>query len=215
MIVDLASSGFEHLTLNISFEASRDAVRQSWEAAGFKPEQSDSEAIHYGEIAHFRKNNHHYQVFIHLFLSEENSFHLTLNYTLDENQKSRALRTNLRKMDNFLDGLAAPCSVTCFSVGDVPSDRFKPIFGLPLLKLNMPHGFFDEIRGIRLAKLEDGVESESVALDLIEDDKLRVFPQTKYNTTLNSNISSGALTRLASLKSHAVTEIQPDVSEGA
>ena len=218
MIVDLASSGFEHLTLNISFEASPDAVRQLWEAAGFKPDQPDSDEIHYVEAATFRKNNHPYQVLTLLFLNEGNSFRLAINYTSDENQTSqtsRILRPNLRKMDKFLDSLAMPCSVACLSVGDIPSNRFKPIFGLPLLKFNMPHGFFDEIRGVRLVKLHGGVENESVALDLVEDDKLRVFAQTTYTTTLNSSVSRGALTRLASLKSHAVIEIQPDVSEGA
>ena len=78
------------------------------------------------------------------------------------------------------------------------------------MRFNMPSDYFDEVRGIRLAKLEDGAESHSVALDMHEEGELHIYAQTNYTTTLSSAIASDALTRLTELKGHAVAEVMPD-----
>ena len=78
----------------------------------------------------------------------------------------------------------------------------------------MPHQFFDELRGIRVVKLRNGVESDSVALDIHEEGELHVYAQTSYVTTSSSDVPSDALVQLCELKNHAVTEIQPDIPEG-
>ena len=109
--------------------------------------------------------------------------------------------------------MAVPSSVVSVAEGDISSDRFRPILTLPLLQFNMPHEFFDEVRGFRLAKLKDGAESESVALDMHEEGEFHVYAQTTFSTTASSHIPSSALARLAKLRDHAVTEIEQDISE--
>ena len=207
MIVDLASSGFEHLRLYISLEADYDEVRRSGDSAGLTAGHRSKDDFHYLERAGFRKDGRHHRVEAHLSASAKDSSSMTLVYTLGEVPKLRTRRANLKKIGLVLDDLAVSCSVVCSASGDFSPDRFKPIVGLPLLRFNMPHGFFDELRGVRLVKLTDGVESDSVALDIHEEGELHVDAQTDYATTLSSNVPSDALARLVKLRDHAVTEV--------
>ena len=158
------------------------------------------------------REGRYYRVLAKMSVSIGERSFMTLEYSLGRIRVRRA-RSNLSKLGFVLDELALPCSVICSADGDLPSKEFRPIVGLPFLQFNMPYEFFDEIRGVRLAKLNDGVESDSVAIDIYEDDNFHIHAQTSYNTELSSSLPSEALVRLTDLKSHAVTEVQRDDPE--
>lgn len=211
MIIDLTSSGFRFLTLFITLEASHDEVRKIWESTGLEDGHRVGDGYHYLEIAGFRTGGQYYRVNVELTTGEEDGPSLILHYALGELRRKKARRANLDKIGRALNDLACPCSVGCSAHADVPSDRFKPIVGLPLLQFNMPHEYFDEIRGIRVARRMDDGESESVGLDMQEEGELHVYAQTSFKTALSSNVVSDALSRLATLRNRAITEVQPDI----
>ena len=201
------------LRLIISLEAGYDEVREAWESVGLSAGHRFGDDFHYLELAGFRRGGRDYRVDARLRASAKGSSSLTLSYVLGEIRRKKARRANLDKIERVLIDLASPCSVVCFAHADVPSDRFKPIVGLPLLRFNMPDKYFDEVRGVRVAKLKDNIEIDSVALDIHEEGELHVYAQTTYTTSLGSDIVSNALARLAVLRDHAVTEVQPDIQE--
>ena len=213
MIVNLSDSGFVHLRLTISLESGYEDIRQSWESVGLSEGHRFRDDFHYLELAGFRRGGKQYRVEARLSAVVDDNSRLTLAYGLGEVQRQRTRRANLTKIGLFLDNLAVPCSVVCFAGGDFTTDQYTPILGLPLLRFNMPHEFFDELRGIRLAKIDDGTESDSVALDMHEEGELHVSVQTTYSTTTSSDIPSEALTKLTELMSHAVTEAQLNVGD--
>ena len=208
MIVDLASSGFTSLILIITLEASPDEVRNLWESVGLPPGHRVRDGFHCLEMAGFRRRGRYYRMDARLTTSGNDNPSLTLTYaSLEEIRRNKARRANLDKIGRLLHDLASPCAVVCLAHADVPLNLFKPLVGLPLLRFNMPHEYFDEVRGIRVVKLKDNVESDSVALDMHEEGKLHVYAQTTYTTTLGSDIASDALTRMARLRGCAVTEV--------
>lgn len=215
MILDLASTGFEQLGLDIVLDASHDAIMSSWVAAGLEEGHEFDDGFHYAELASFLKNGRTHKVSLHLVDSTSGKAHLNVGYFLGESDLPKGSRVNLRKIHKVLDSLSVPCVVSCFATGHFPLDQHKPILTLPLMKFNMPHEYFDEIRGIRLAKLKDGVEDESAALDFFKEGEIHVFVQTRYSAVIDAKVPASALQRLVNLKDHAVTKVQSGASEGA
>lgn len=215
VIIDLASSGFHRLRLNILLEAEQNEVREAWEEVDLAAGHKFGDGFHYLDIAGFRKNSRDYRVHASLSTSTQDGSLMTIEYAFGTVKRQKTRRANLNKVGLFLDTLAVSCSVDCVASGDFSTNRFKPIIDLPLIRFNMPYEFFDELRGVRLAKLKDGVESDSVALDMHEGEELHVTIQTSYSTTSSSYLPSDALARVIELKGHAVTETQSDNSEEA
>ena len=211
MIVDLTRSGFADLRLIVSFEASFDDVRRSWESAGLPVDGHwFGDDYHCLEIAAYRKGGQNYRVDARVTISKKGNSSLIINYVFGEIRRRKERRSNLNKIELFLDDLASVCSVVCLGHADVPTDRFKPIIDLPLLRFNMPHEYFDEIRGIRLVKLRADDERDSVALDIQVEGELHVYAQTTYTANLGSDIASKSLSRLVALKDRSIAEIQTD-----
>ena len=215
VIIDLASSGFHRLRLNILLEAEQNEVREAWEEVDLAAGHKFGDGFHYLDLAGFRKNSRDYRVHASLSTSTQDGSLMTIEYAFGTVKRQKTRRANLNKVGLFLDTLAVSCSVDCVASGDFSTNRFKPIIDLPLIRFNMPYEFFDELRGVRLAKLKDGAESDSVALDMHEGGELHVTAQTSYNTTSGSFLPSDALSRVVEIKGHAVTESQSDNSEEA
>jgi hypothetical protein len=211
VIVALADSKFNNLNLTVAFSAEYDEVRKAWESSGLKTGHPDDNEFHYLELAGFRKGGKYYSVRARLSVSVKDSSSLSLEYTLGRVRNPKVRRANLDKIGLVLDSLKVPCTVDCFAVADLSLKSFKPIFALPFMRFNMPNEFFDEIRGIRLVKLREGVEEVSVALDMYEEGAVHVFARTRYGAPLSSNITSEALVRLERLRDSVVTAIQPNV----
>lgn len=215
MIIDLASNGFHRLRLNILLEADQNEVAEVWENVNLEAGHKFGDGFHYLDIAGFRKNSRDYRVHASLSTSTRDESLMTLDYASGTVKRQKTRRANLNKVGLFLDTLAVSCSVDCVASGDFSTNRFKPIIDLPLIRFNMPYEFFDELRGVRLAKLKDGVESDGVTLDMHEGGELHVTTQTSYSTTSSSFLPSDALDRMIEIKGHAVTETQSDNSEEA
>lgn len=213
MIVDLASSGFQHMSLHIDFEAGCENIRTLWESHGLASGHRAGDEFHYRELAGFRKDGQHYRVQIRLLANEDGSSGMGIAYQLGRVPRPSARRANLSKVGSILDALRVPCSVSSMAHGDFPADRFKPIISLPLIRFNMPHVYFDEIRGVRLAKIRDGVESDSVDMAISDEDELHVFAETSYNTISGSDLPVDSLARLTALRYQAVVEVRPDTQE--
>lgn len=211
MIVDLTRCGFANLRLIVSFEASFDGVKQSWESAGLPVDGHwFGDDYHSLEIATYRKGGQNHRVDARLTIGKDGGSSLIINYVVGEIRRTVERRRNLTKIEAFLDDLEAVCSVVCLGHTDVPIDRFKPIIGLPLLEFNMPNAHFDEIRGIRLVKLKANDEQDSVALDMQVKGELHVYAQTTYNSNLGSDLASKSLSRLIALKDRSISEIQTE-----
>ena len=203
MIIDLAGSGFLRLQLVLSLEADYNEVGQAWEAEELpQPHRSDTET-HYLVLARFRKGTRTHTLIAALDEDNEDGTQLTLSYGYGEGRIPREYRSNVDKLGRMLDNLAAPCSVMCFANGEFSTDRLTPVVGLPLLRFGTPQLHFDEIRGIRLVKLEGDVERDSVFADLQPEGVLWLSVQTTYTTTASSVIPADALKRLTRLKAHA------------
>lgn len=207
MIVDLAGSGFSHLMLSIHLESGYDSVRQAWESVGLEKGEQSGTDMDYTEFAGFRKGGQNYSVYTNLSVGPEEGSLITLVYNSIESPLQKGWRPNLGKIGRFLDNFAVPCLVVLSSDDFFSLEHFKPMFDLPFLRFNMPGAFFSEVRGIRLAKLRDGVESDVVTLDMLEEGAFYVHTETTYRTTLSSDIPSTALVRLVELRNHAVTEV--------
>ncbi len=212
MIVDLARSGFNHLGVHISLETSPVVVRGAWESVELGQIHRVGDHLHALVSAGFQKGGRHYRVDARLWTSASTSY-LTLNYFLAHSRVSANRRATLNRLGLLLDNLSGPCTVTCSSSGQFRLDRFKPLLELPLIRFGAGCSFFDEIRGIRLAKVQDGTESDSVALDLYTENEIHVYTQASYTTTSSSDISPKALVRLVQLKDHALTEVEEVTEE--
>lgn len=215
MIIDLAGDRLYRLRLDIFLESDRNEVTDVWKNVNLGGGHEFGEGFHYLDLAGFRKDNRNYRVHARLSTSTQGRAIMTLDYAFGTVKKQRTRRANLDKVGLFLDTLAVSCSVDCVASGDFSTDLFKPIVDLPLIRFNMPYGFFDEIRGVRFAKLKDGVESDSVALDMHESGELHVTTQTNYSTKSSSFLPSDALARIVEIKGHVLTEIQSDNPEKA
>ena len=213
MIVSLASSGFRQLRLTVVFDADYNVVRKTWESAGFDTGHPHGKDFHYRELAGYRRGGVYYRVEAMLFADAEESSSITLDYSFGKIRKLRTRRTNLDKIGLFIDDLASPCSVICSAGGILSSDNFRPIVDLPLIRFNSPREYFDEVRGIRLVRLGEGAEDDSVTLDVFDDKELYVYAQTNFASRLSSILPSKALDRLTELKDNAVTAIQQKGSE--
>ena len=211
MIVDLAGSGFSHLMLSIHLESDYDSVRQAWESVGLEKEEQNGGDVDYTDFAGFRKGGQNYSVYTSLSVGPEEGSLITLVYNSIEIPPQKGWRPNLDKIGRLLDHFPVPCLVTLSADDFFSLEHFKPMFDLPLLRFNTPGAFFSEVRGIRLAKLRDGVESDVVTLDMLEEGAFYVHAQTTYRTTLSSDIPSTALVRLVELRNHAVTEVRVDL----
>lgn len=211
MIVDLTRSGFANLRLIVSFEASFDGVKRSWESAGLPGDGHwFGDDYHCLETAAYRKGGQNYRVDARLTIGKDGNSSFVINYVIGDIRRTMERRSNLTKMELFLDDLASVCSVVCLGHTDVPIDRFRPIIGLPLLEFNGPNAYFDEVRGIRLVKLKANDERDSVALDLQVEGELHVYLQTTYTSNLGSDLASKSLGRLVTLKDRSIVAIQPD-----
>ena len=210
MIIDLTKSGFKNLSLIVSFEASGDVVSTACESVGFSSAHRSGEDSHYLELAAYRRGGRSYRVSARLIASAKGNSSLTLNYVPGEVRRGKGRRANLDKIGHVLDDLASPCSVVCLAHADVPTDRFKPIVGLPLLRFNMPHEYFDEVSGIRLTKLRSDGAIDGVVLEIHEESELHINADATYTTTLSANMALDALTRLANIRDHAVTQVQSE-----
>ncbi len=215
MFVNLASSGFSHLMLSIHLEADYNIVGRAWETIDLKEGEQHGSGFHYNEFAGFRRGGKNYIVFANLTVNAEEGSDLTLVYNFIEAPVRKVWRDNLSKLERLLDRLEVPCSVVPSASGSFSSDRFKPMLGLPLMRFNTPNEFFDEIRGFRIARLKDGSENDSVALDMHDESAFHVYAQTNYSTNTSSHIPTDALARLTKLRDHAITEIRLDISEEA
>ncbi len=87
------------------------------------------------------------------------------------------------------------------------------MFDLPLLRFNSSREFFDEIRGVRLVKMNGGLESDSVTLDMNEEGAFNLHAHTVYTDISSSDIPPAALLRLVELRDRAITEVQVDFQE--
>ncbi len=144
---------------------------------------------------------------------EGNEARFSLSYSYGEGRITKEHRSNMDKLARVLDNLAAPCSVVCLATGDFSTDTLMPIVGLPLMRFHTSHSHFDEIRGIRLVRLEGDIESSSVVIDMYPENLLRVSTETTYNALTNSNMPADALRRLTNLKDHAVVEVPAATQE--
>ena len=215
VIIDLAGNGLYRLRLDISLEADRNLVAEVWENVNLGGGHEFGDGFHYLDLAGFRKGHRNYRVYARLSTSTQDGAIMTLDYVFGTVKRQRTRRANLDKVGLFFDTLAVSCSVGCVASGDFSTGLFKPIVDLPLIRFNIPYGFFDEIRGVRFAKLKDGIESDSVALDMHEGGELHVTTQTSYSTKSSSLLPSDALDRIVEIKGHAVTETQSDNPERA
>ena len=206
MIVDLQSRAFNHLRLDITLEADREKVKGL--AEGLKlSEQPES---HYSAAAMFRRSGQVYGVLARICVDAEaeSAPYMNLQYDLRETVPlSGGLRSRLQEIGSILGDLAAPCSVECFAWGAVPRDRYESIIEIPAMRFRTPRMPFDELRGVRLVKLEDGVEKSSVALDVHTKDDLLFYLSTKFTATSHPRLSSDALRRLVELKNQALVEV--------
>ena len=212
MIVDLARSGFNHLEVHISLETSQDVVRAAWESVELGQMRRVGDHLYASALSGFQRGGRKYRVNARLSTGASTSS-LTLNYFLAHSRDSAYRRATLNGLGLLLDNLSVPCAVTCSSAGHFRLDRFKPLLELPLIRFGAACSFFDEIRGIRLAKVQDGTESDSVALDLYTENEIHVYTRASYTTTSSSDISPRALVRLTRLKNHALTEVEEVAEE--
>ena len=213
MIVNLDSSGFDHMMLHIHFEADLKDMKGLCESRGLTLLHPHGDDLHYSVLGGFRKGGLDYRVRMQLIASGDDGSSALIEYRTGKVERPRARRANLNKVGAVLDDLSVACSVNCIATGEFPSDRFKPIISLPLLQFNTPFAYFDEIRGVRLVRTSEGVESD-VAIDVSEEDsELQVFAQTTYSATLGSHVPAESLARLTELRLQAVTEVLPDSQE--
>ena len=213
MFVNLANSGFDHLHLSLSLETDYDEVRQAWETVDFSPPHSSDAETHHLVLARFRRGRRSYQLFAVLARNDGDGARLSLSYSYGEGRITKEHRSNMDKLARVLDDLAAPCSVACLATGDFSTDTLMPIVGLPLMRFHTSDSHFDEIRGIRLVRLEDDIESSSVVIDMYPENVLRVSTETSYTSLTSSDIPTDALRRLTSLKDHAVVEVPAATQE--
>ena len=204
MIIDLAASGFEHLVLDIDIETSPDEINEAWASKDLPAGHPIGGDVHYVALAGFRKRGSVYRMHVHVVASPTAKHNVSITYYRGGPDLSPEQRSNLDMIGKFLQDLSMPCSVSCHAGGDFSSVGIKPMMALPLVRFSMPHSYFDEVRGIRLAKLVDGVDNESVGLDLVDDGQLRVFAQARYDAVLDSSTPAKALRQLVKLKNHAV-----------
>lgn len=213
MIVDLVGSGFQNMSLHIHMESGLEDIRALWESRGLASGHRSGDEFHYRELAGFRKDGQHYGVQVLLSANEDGSSWMSITYRRGRVPRPRARRSNLSNLGSILDAMHVPCSVSSMAHGDFPSDRFKPIVSLPLMQFNEPHGYFDEIRGVRLAKIRDGVESDAVDIDISDEDELHVTTETSYSAISGSDLPGGSLARLTELRYQAVVEVRRDTQE--
>ena len=213
MNINLASVDFNTLSLHITLGIKWDDVENEVGEYGFNLREQK----HYVQLAAFRKAGQDYRVLADIRLNVKREPVLNLTYYHLDAENSRTpnlLRTHLGNIRRFLDHWTeAPCTVMCYTSYVVATDRYRPIIALPVIRLTTPGLPFNEIRGVRLVKLEEGVEKDSVFLDMVEESSIHLLVQTAFDTSLSSRLPADALARLVALKDRSVIAIEPDSGE--
>ncbi len=184
-------------------------MRRSCESRGLAVQHRQGDDFHYSEIGGFRKGGLSYRVLMRIVASGDDNSYLLMEYGPGRVERPRARRVNLDKVGAILDDLRVPCAVNGMAAGEFASDRFKPIINLPFLQFNTSLVYFDEIRGVTLARTTEGIES-SVDINISDEDEIQVVAQTDYSAITSSGLPAESLARLTKLRLQAVTEIQPD-----
>ena len=213
VIVDLKPSGFETLTMQIAFEVGSDVVRDTWESLSLADGHELGGTHHYLETAGFTRSGSRYRVQTQLTVKTEGKATMSLFYMPGTVQRIRARRANLNKIGDFFDRIGTECSVFSAAYGFFPTSKFEPIVSLPLLRFRDQQAHFDEIRGIRLSKLDQDEEVENVQIDLTDKDEYHVFAQASYSSALDRSLPSDAVSRLTDLKYHAIREADTTAQE--
>ena len=206
MNLDLSSHRVSRLSLQMDLETNEANARNAWDAAGFEMAHPTDEGSHYLETAAYRRAGQQYLVIARLITGGDTNVRMNLDYHSEGDPvRIRELRTNLDRLGGILSSLGAPCILRCSAMTTYSLDSAEPLLALPLLRFTTSHSFFDEIRGVRLARLsEDGSETESVALDMDEHGHLNVFTMTSFHTVSSAQSPTDALRRIVSLRAKAV-----------
>lgn len=204
--VDLARYQFSQLSLQIRLEVNDTKARTAWNVAGFEVAHVTEDGSHFLEMAGYRRRSQQYRVLARLITGGGDvNPRMLLDYSERDPARSRWLRTNLDRLGNILDDIASPCVVRCSAMTTYDLDDAAPLLALPLLRFTTSDAFFDEIRGIRLARLaEDGSEVDNVALDMDEHGHLHVYTTTSFETVSSSRSPIDAVRQLVSLRGKAV-----------
>ena len=203
------------MVLHIDFETDLENMKELCESHGLAEWHRHGDDLHFNVLGGFRRRDRDYRVRMQLIASGDDSSSALIEYSPGKVKRPRTGRGNLKRVARVLDDLRVPCSVSGLAAGEFPSARFKPIIGLPLLQFNTPFAYFDEIRGVRFARVREGVESD-VSIDVSGDDnELQVLAQTSYSAITGSHLPAELLARLTELRQQAVTEVLPDSQEDA
>ncbi len=213
MNVDLGLHGFDQFTLRLWPDLAVAEIESVLAQMGREVVPGPNNAVHAYITGGFKKNAVDYHVFASI-VSHDDPPEITLRYTplTIESSRKSALRKGFTDIRTLLRGLSVPCFVIGSAACDI-SPGWKAVVSLPLITLHSSNNAFDQIRGVRTVKIEEGKETETTIMDMNSDGSQWINLQVNFHTTLSPKTPSQALTLLSKLRSKMVLRADEDEAE--
>ena len=200
MNIDLQKHGFDHLTLRIWPEVTTAAVEDVLNHIEHGNIELESDDVLFAGVGTFSKSAASYGVSLAIPKRDDSPILIIRYASLPREGTTRGhLTRRFRQLKEIIGRLSASCTV----IGDTHCDLekgWKPIVSLPLVTFNVPNAF-DQIRGVRLAKMVDGEETESTVVDIDEKGTVGMNLRVLHKTVLSLDTPARTLSLLSTLRS--------------